>query len=197
MPDNIEMIKSDLADIRGSLSGITEHASRAKQDSESARKAAEKIRGKDISSAFDSQLGKISTVLNRSIQNSLNEFIFEGASLKSALNKFGSGFIQGLVSRSLNTDPFAKITPFAKGGVINRPTFFPLGGGGGIAGEAGAEAILPLSRSADGKLGVRSAGSNRPVIINIQTQNLSSFNQSQTQIASQLQRAVQRGSRNI
>lgn len=43
-----------------------------------------------------------------------------------------------------------RVIPFAKGGVINRPTTFPLG----LAGEAGPEAILPLARIG-GDLGVR------------------------------------------
>lgn len=42
------------------------------------------------------------------------------------------------------------VKAFADGGIIGGPTVFPLG----LAGEAGPEAILPLSRGADGKLGV-------------------------------------------
>ncbi len=36
----------------------------------------------------------------------------------------------------------------------NRPTFFAFAKGAGVMGEAGPEAILPLRRGADGKLGV-------------------------------------------
>ncbi len=46
------------------------------------------------------------------------------------------------------------VIPFARGGVVSRPTLFPIG----LMGEAGAEAIMPLSRGADGRLGVTSAG---------------------------------------
>jgi len=47
------------------------------------------------------------------------------------------------------------VQPFAKGGVVDRPTMFSYGGGKpGVMGEAGPEAILPLSRGSDGKLGV-------------------------------------------
>src|SRR6266550_1228679 len=38
------------------------------------------------------------------------------------------------------------VQPFAKGGVIAAPSFFPLGGSVGLAGEAGPEAIMPLAR---------------------------------------------------
>lgn len=47
---------------------------------------------------------------------------------------------------------------FAKGGVVNAATAFPLGGGMGVMGEAGAEAIMPLARGSDGKLGVKGGG---------------------------------------
>lgn len=44
------------------------------------------------------------------------------------------------------------IKPFANGGVINGPMMF------GLAGEAGSEAIMPLTRGPDGKLGIRAHG---------------------------------------
>lgn len=53
-----------------------------------------------------------------------------------------------------------QITAFADGGVLTRPTFFGMNGGGmGVAGEAGVEGIFPLVRGPDGKLGVRAYGS--------------------------------------
>jgi lambda family phage tail tape measure protein len=58
-----------------------------------------------------------------------------------------------------------KIKPFAKGGVINRPTLFPMAKGAGLMGEAGPEAIMPLTRGPDGKLGV--AGGGASVNVNI------------------------------
>lgn len=47
--------------------------------------------------------------------------------------------------------PGRSITPFADGGVVASPAFFPMGGGLGLMGEAGAEAILPLKRGSDGR----------------------------------------------
>ncbi|MBN6398460.1 phage tail tape measure protein [Escherichia coli] len=47
------------------------------------------------------------------------------------------------------------------GTVVNRPTFFAFAKGAGVMGEAGPEAILPLRRGADGKLGVVAATSGR------------------------------------
>jgi len=57
------------------------------------------------------------------------------------------------------------VIPFATGGIVNSPTLFGFAGGRtGMMGEAGPEAILPLKRGRDGKLGVQSAGMGGVVI---------------------------------
>ncbi|MPZ41603.1 MAG: hypothetical protein GEU95_26870 [Rhizobiales bacterium] len=50
------------------------------------------------------------------------------------------------------------VIPFARGGVVDRPTLFPFANGAGLMGEAGPEAIMPLRRGSDGKLGVQNVG---------------------------------------
>lgn len=51
------------------------------------------------------------------------------------------------------------VVPFAAGGVVGSPTLFPMAGGKtGLMGEAGPEAILPLKRGSDGRLGVSAEG---------------------------------------
>ena len=52
------------------------------------------------------------------------------------------------------------LVPFAKGGVVGSPTIFPFAGGVGVMGEKGAEAIMPLKRNSQGKLGVVASGSD-------------------------------------
>jgi tape measure protein len=60
------------------------------------------------------------------------------------------------------------VVPMALGGVVSSPTMFPLAGGRvGLMGEAGAEAVMPLRRGADGRLGV--SGAMPKVIVNNQT----------------------------
>jgi len=57
---------------------------------------------------------------------------------------------------------------FASGGVFNSPHLFPMANGGtGMLGEAGPEAVMPLTRGNDGKLGVKAAGTGSVVQVNI------------------------------
>ncbi|MFG6081236.1 phage tail tape measure protein [Paracoccus litorisediminis] len=111
--------------------------------------------------------------------------------------------VTGLVSGAM---PFAdggaftqgRVMPFAKGGVVGSPTYFPMRGATGLMGEAGPEAIMPLRRGADGKLGVASAGGGRPVNVtfNISTPDVAGFQRSQSQMAAQLGRVLAQGERN-
>ena len=50
------------------------------------------------------------------------------------------------------------LVPFAAGGIVSRPMLFPFAGGTGLMGERGPEAIMPLGRLPDGRLGVASGG---------------------------------------
>ena len=60
------------------------------------------------------------------------------------------------------------IIPYAKGGIVNKPTIFPFANGVGLMGEAGAEAILPLKRGRSGNLGVESSGGgSNNIVVNV------------------------------
>jgi hypothetical protein len=59
-----------------------------------------------------------------------------------------------------------KFTAYANGGVVGSPTMFSHSGGLGVMGEAGPEAIMPLKRGKNGKLGVQMEGSSQPVVVN-------------------------------
>lgn len=60
-----------------------------------------------------------------------------------------------------------QITAFANGGVVSKPTLFPMANGAGLMGEAGPEAVMPLTRDSSGRLGVRSASGNGNVSVQI------------------------------
>ncbi|MDO5604283.1 MAG: phage tail tape measure protein [Paracoccus sp. (in: a-proteobacteria)] len=93
-----------------------------------------------------------------------------------------------------------RVTAFARGGIVSQPTHFPMRGGLGLMGEAGPEAIMPLTRGADGRLGVAAAGGGgRPVNVQItvNTPDVAGFARSQSQIAAQMGRLLARGQRNM
>jgi lambda family phage tail tape measure protein len=90
------------------------------------------------------------------------------------------------------------VKPFASGGVIGTPTYFPLiGGGTGLAGEAGPEAIMPLRRGSDGKLGVSGMGGGNRIPVQIAPPDVDSFRRSESYITGQIARAVARGQRSL
>ncbi len=87
--------------------------------------------------------------------------------------------------------------PFARGGVVAGATPFPMRGATGLMGEAGPEAILPLARGADGRLGVQAGGGRAvQVVMNVATPDVQGFERSRGQIAAQVSRMLARGQRN-
>lgn len=107
------------------------------------------------------------------------------------------GLTGGLLKNAAgNAFSGGQVIPFAAGGVVNSPTLFALRGATGLMGEAGPEAIMPLARGADGKLGVR-GGSGVNVTVHIQTPDAQSFQHSQSQVSAMIARAVARGQRNM
>ena len=74
--------------------------------------------------------------------------------------KMAFGFADGGVIHN------GSVVPYASGGVVGGPTYFPMSGGRtGLMGEAGPEAIMPLKRGKGGKLGVEVSGDTKPTVI--------------------------------
>lgn len=147
---------------------------------------------------------KLSDALDTVAQSMINTAY--NAAIRPVTDHFGGVLAQGVGGFVEKLFPFAqggafsqgRVTPFANGGVVSQPTTFPMRGGTGLMGEAGPEAIMPLSRGPDGKLGVRSAaGQGAPTIVmNITTPDAASFQRSRGQIAAQMSRALGAGQRN-
>ena len=116
-----------------------------------------------------------------------------------------SGLLQGAlggVSGFASGGAFqnGRVTPFAQGGVVAAPTYFPMAGGQlGLMGERGAEAILPLARGADGRLGVAAQGGGRAtqVTVNVATPDPGAFRRSDAYLSGLIARAVARGERSL
>ena len=125
------------------------------------------------------------------LQSTLSSLL--GSAMKSLTGLFTGSL--GLGRASL---PVSPVMRFAEGGIIASPSYFPTGRGLGLMGEQGAEAIMPLSRGPDGRLGVRAAGgSPRPlnVVVQVSTPDAASFRRSEAQVSAAIARAVARGSR--
>jgi len=62
-----------------------------------------------------------------------------------------------------------QVKAYASGGVVGGPTYFPMSGNKtGLMGEAGPEAIMPLKRGKDGKLGVATDGGGSQTVTVVQ-----------------------------
>jgi phage-related minor tail protein len=147
---------------------------------------------------------KLSDAL-KGVARSMSETVFNTA-MKPVQNAVGGFLANGVNALLSGAMPFAngaafsqgQVIPFAKGGVVSQATSFPMRGGTGLMGEAGPEAIMPLARGPDGRLGVQAAGRARPVtvVMNITTPDVQGFQRSQSQIAAEAIRALARGQRN-
>ncbi len=136
----------------------------------------------------------------RSLALGLSEMVLKAAfkPIEGALGTAFGGIFSGAFGGG--AAPAALPIPFAKGGVIASPVTFPLGRGRiGIAGERGAEAIMPLARGPDGRLGVAAGGGGRGVSVtfNISTPDVAGFRRSQSQIGAMLSRTIGAGERNL
>ena len=170
-------------------------------------------------------LGKLERGFSGGLRRAFDGLVFDGLKLSDALgvvakamvdtaynaavqpvmNHFGGLMAAGVNAVVSGAMPYAdgapfsqgRVMPFAKGGIVSSPTTFPMRGGTGLMGEAGAEAIMPLTRGPDGALGVRTQGGGGVnVTMNIQTPDVQGFARSQGQIATQMARVIGRSQRN-
>ena len=113
--------------------------------------------------------------LARSIIADLTRMLVRAAIVKPLFSFLFPGLANGGVVdggeivKNAKGNVFAKnkIVPYAYGGIVKRPTLFPMANGMGLMGEAGPEAIMPLKRGANGKLGVQSSGSVGNIVVNV------------------------------
>jgi phage-related minor tail protein len=210
-PDHIENLETQLEDLMRDLNDS------ATLTGQFARELAQ------LRSTFQrtsAEMAALERGMSRGVRRAFDSVVLDGARLSDALQGLGHSMSRTVYSTAVKpvTDhfgsllaqgvgalvPFAaggafsqgRVMPFAKGGVITGATTFAMRGGTGLMGEAGPEAILPLSRGQDGRLGVRASGGQAPtVVMHITTPDAPSFQRSRAQIAAQMHRAMVRANR--
>ncbi|SDE19168.1 phage tail tape measure protein [Limimaricola pyoseonensis] len=116
-----------------------------------------------------------------------------GRAMRPVTDRLGGALAEGVGALM----GFANGAAFAGGRVVTGPTPVAMRGGAGVMGEAGPEAVMPLSRGPDGRLGVAAqAGQPVAVTVHIATPDAESFRRSRGQVAAGIARAVARGQRN-
>ncbi len=211
--NDLEQLDDQLDGLGGSISGANAATVAFRQE----------LAGMQFAvSAAGNEARGLSRSLSSSLKSAIGDLVIDGAKLSDVLNDLArsmanaafnqaitpvtdaiGGALGGLVASILpfeNGAAFSggRVAAFARGGIVDGPTSFPMRGGMGLMGEAGPEAIIPLARGADGKLGVRGGqGSVVNVTMNVTTPDIAGFERSRSQIAAGLRRAISAGQRNL
>lgn len=191
----VELPVGDLSRFSQQMAEVTRSASQFSSVLSSGMKSA-LVDGKTLDTVMRQMALTLSSRVVSSTLNSLTSAAVNAVSGQAGSG--GSGLLSTLSSGAASL--FGSVMPFAKGGVVASPTYFGLESGLGVAGEAGAEAILPLSRGSDGRLGIRTGqgGQQGPrVQINVAARDAESFRRSEAQISAMVARAVGRGRRGL
>ncbi|MEM9780858.1 MAG: phage tail tape measure protein [Pseudomonadota bacterium] len=204
-----------ISDLRGQSSGLASELSEAARQMREldggALRLSRSLSG-SLRRAFDSavfggsQLGDVMRGLARSVAGQALDAALKpvqgalGQGVAGAVGALGGavGSLFGFASGGAMSS--GRVRAFARGGVVNGPTMFPMRNGVGLMGEAGPEAIMPLSRGPDGRLGVRAVsggGGRSQVIVNIQTPDVEGFRRSRAQVAAQVARLAGLGERRL
>ncbi len=209
--DRIDGFEDQIAQLEGAMASAGDMARALKEGLDET--------GRAMASAGE-ESKVLSRGLSRGLRSAFDGLVFDGmrasdameavarsvvntaysAAIKPVTKHFGGLIAEGLAGLFADGASFSqgRVMPFASGGIVSGPTYFPMRNGTGLMGEAGPEAILPLTRGADGRLGVQTSGGGRPVqvVMNISTPDAASFQRSQSQIAAQMSRALSRSQRN-
>ena len=172
-----------------------------------------------VAAAFSEELAGLGTTLGRigadaealeralggGLRRAIDGVALDGLRLSEALEIVGRSLANAAYGAAVSPVAGAvggllsgRVAAFAQGGVVAGATAFATRGGVGVMGEAGPEAIVPLARGPDGRLGIEAGGGRAAprVTINVSTPDVAGFRRSRGQIAAELSRALAHGARN-
>jgi hypothetical protein len=181
-----------------------------KENLDAVKRFKDEIKDKDFWEGIQDAADTAGVALAQPFEDALFEAKNWKDGVESAVRDVSRIFFQQLVTKQIagiasqgimslfpsamgNAFNMGNVVPFADGGITTGPSYFPMKDGRiGLRGEAGTEAIMPLTRI-NGKLGVRATESSaRPINVTFNFPNGSadSFRRSESQIRSSISRIV-------
>ncbi|MEI6986412.1 MAG: phage tail tape measure C-terminal domain-containing protein, partial [Rhodospirillaceae bacterium] len=113
----------------------------------------------NFSNMADSIIADLACIFfQRQIMGPIGDALFGPGDGSGGKGLFGDLFGGGGLFAAGAVFDAGQVTAFASGGIFDRPPLFPMATGMGLMGEAGPEAVMPLQRGPDGRLGVSSSG---------------------------------------
>jgi len=189
--DGIDGYLESIGTLSENISGATQNALRGLEDAIVSLTTTGKFSFRDFALSIINDLTRMATrmLIIAPILQFIKGLLSPGAGALEGVNALKTA-IPGF-ALSANGNVFAQngIQKFARGGVVSRPTMFPFANGIGLMGEAGPEAIMPLRRGRDGRLGIE-AGNGGGTVVNVSVDAKGTSVEGNTGQGQQLGRAI-------
>lgn len=157
--EGLQQYYKSLADFGGQVAGAVQGAFQGLEDQLTSFVTTGKANFADLANSIIADIARIA--IRQAIIKPLVGGVMDIFNIKTSA--MGNVFAQNGIQK------------FARGGIVDRPTLFSFAKGTGLMGEAGPEAIMPLRRGRDGRLGVEAAngGGGVSVVVNVDAQGTS------------------------
>lgn len=153
-----DLVKGFISDLR---SGLEQGKSFWESFANAAVRALDKIIDKLLNEVLDAIFRVNQASGGGGILGFLGGLFGGGGGISPVASAFIAGGGVGLFAKG-GAFQNGNVIPFARGGIVSQPTIFPMANGMGLMGEAGPEAVMPLRRLPNGRLGVEAANVNHP-----------------------------------
>ncbi|MCG6541751.1 phage tail tape measure protein [Pseudomonas sp. KSR10] len=209
----MENYRDSAADIAGQVDGLFTNAFSSMEDSIVSFATTGKASFKDFATSILEDMARIATrqassqLLGMLVQAGASYFGGATAGSGAAASDYtGSAYSNWAAAQAKGGAWSGGAQFFAKGGaftnsIVNQPTAFGMAGGLGVMGEAGPEAIMPLTRGPDGSLGIQAYGGgssggavvqlNAPIAITMEDRSSEGMELDQEALSRNMQREFQ------
>ena len=166
--DGIDGYLESIGTLSENISGVTQNALKGLEDAIVSLTTTGKFSFRDFALSVVNDLTRMATrmLIIAPILQFIKGLLSPGPGALEGVNALKTAIPGFALSANGNVFGQNGIQKFARGGIVNRPTMFPFANGIGLMGEAGPEAIMPLKRGSDGKLGV-AGGGGTSVVVNV------------------------------